>query len=111
MQAVHELLSGGFRPTAIVCVNDYMAIGAMRAVLSHGWSVPRDVSISGFDNIDFSAFTNPPLSTVNIPRQRIGEMVVEALLSHAEGARGSEIVIEPELVVRDSTGPAPQRAD
>ena len=105
MQAVHELYASGFQPDAIVCVNDYMAIGAMRAVRSRGLSVPGDVSITGFDNIEFSEFTNPALTTVNIPRGSIGEMAVRALLQDDQDSSGREIIIEPELVLRDSTGP------
>lgn len=103
MQAAHELLGSGFNPTAVVCVNDYMAIGALRAVRSRGLSVPDDISVTGFDNIEFSEFTNPALTTVNIPRKAIGHMAVEALLK-TDDKPGREIVIEPELVLRDSTG-------
>ena len=105
MQAVHELVRSGFQPSAIVCVNDYMALGAMRAIRLNGLSVPGDVSITGFDNIEFSEFTNPPLTTVNIPREAIGRMAVEALLTEERGPEGQEVVIEPELILRDSTGP------
>jgi DNA-binding LacI/PurR family transcriptional regulator len=102
MQATHELLASGFEPTAIVCVNDYMAIGALRAVHARGLSVPADMSVTGFDNIEFSEFTNPALTTANIPRRAIGEMAVKSLLDQKPGR---EILIEPELVLRDSTGP------
>ncbi len=78
MQAVHELCSSGFNPSAIVCVNDYMAIGAMM---------------------------NPRLTTANIPRSVIGRMAVEALLQAEISSAGQEVSIEPELVLRDSTGP------
>ncbi len=105
MHATYELLSSGFKPTAIVCVNDYMAIGAMRAARSRGLSVPRDLSITGFDNIQLSQFTDPPLTTVNIPREAIGQMAVEALLQEEPSLTGREISIEPELMLRDSTGP------
>jgi LacI family transcriptional regulator len=101
MQTVHELLASGFQPSAIVCVNDCMAIGAMRAVRACGLRVPQDMSITGFDNIEFSEFTNPALTTVNIPRRRIGEMAVEALLQEERDQNGREIIIVPELVLRD----------
>jgi DNA-binding LacI/PurR family transcriptional regulator len=103
MQAVHELFESGFEPTAIVCVNDYMATGAMRAVKARGLKVPDDISITGFDNIEFSEFTDPPLTTVDIPRTAIGRMAVEALLGDGQ-RQGREIMIEPELLLRDSTG-------
>jgi LacI family transcriptional regulator len=104
MQAVHELFESGFAPTAIVCVNDYMATGAMRAVKARGLKVPDDISITGFDNIEFSEFTDPPLTTVDIPRTEIGRMAVEALLGDGRERQGREIMIEPELLLRDSTG-------
>ncbi len=104
MRAVDELFSSGFEPTAIVCVNDYTAIGALRAMRSRGLSVPEDVSIAGFDNIELSQFTNPPLTTANIPRAAIGRLVVEALLQEEISSAGQDITIEPELVLRDSTG-------
>jgi LacI family transcriptional regulator len=104
MQAVHDLFESGFAPTAIVCVNDYMATGAMRAVKARGLKVPDDISITGFDNIEFSEFTDPPLTTVDIPRTAIGRMAVEALLGDGHEWQGREIMIEPELLLRDSTG-------
>jgi LacI family transcriptional regulator len=105
-QAVRELLLSGFRPTAIVCVNDYMAIGVLSELRAQSYSVPADISVTGFDNISLSEFTNPPLTTLNIPREAIGQMAVEALLPDRVGAPiPSEVLFEPEFVVRESTGP------
>lgn len=106
-QAARDLLTSGFRPTAVVCVNDYMAMGVLRELRSHGLIVPTDVSVTGFDNIEFSEFTNPPLTTLNIPRASIGRMAVDALLREPESGSAREILLDPELVVRDSTGAAP----
>jgi LacI family transcriptional regulator len=107
-QAVRDLLISGFRPTAIVCVNDYMAIGVLRELSAHHYSVPADISVTGFDNISLSEFTYPALTTLNIPREAIGQMAVKALLPDRDGAPiPPEVLIEPELVLRDSTGPAP----
>jgi DNA-binding LacI/PurR family transcriptional regulator len=83
-----------------------MAVGVLREVRAHGLSVPGDISITGFDNIEFSEFTNPALTTLNIPRGTIGQMAFEALMRKEEAPR--EILLDPELVVRDSTGPAPK---
>lgn len=102
--AMRELLDSGFRPTAVICVNDFMAIGALRALRERGLRVPEDVSLSGFDNIRLAEFASPPLTTLHIPRERIGRLAYEAL---AVDPAGREVVIDPELVVRDSTGPAP----
>ncbi len=103
--AAHQLLASGFRPTAILCVNDFMALGVMRELRDQGFRIPAEVSVTGFDNIRLSEFVYPALTTVDIPRRRIGRMVFEVLVQ-AEGGSG-EILIEPELLVRESTGRAP----
>lgn len=104
--AVRHLLDQGFRPTAVVCVNDFMALGVLRLLRERGLRVPEDVSVVGYDNIHLSEFTSPALTTVNVPRDRIGHSVCAALLSEGD-SRVREVIIEPELIVRDSTGPAP----
>jgi DNA-binding LacI/PurR family transcriptional regulator len=105
-QAARELLESGFRPTAILCVNDFMAVGVMRELREEGLQIPRDVSVTGFDNIKLAEFCSPPLTTVHIPREQIGHIIFENVLGdgRAEHDTGREIVIDPELVVRDSTG-------
>ncbi|HSB17111.1 MAG TPA: LacI family DNA-binding transcriptional regulator [Bryobacteraceae bacterium] len=107
-QAAHELLASDFRPTAVLCVNDFMALGVIRELRDQGFSVPRDISVTGFDNIQLSEFSNPALTTVNIPRRKIGQMAFEALApKESSGDRPREFVIDPELLVRESTGPPP----
>jgi LacI family transcriptional regulator len=107
-QAARELLLTGFQPTAIVCVNDYMAIGVLSELRASGLPVPGAVSVTGFDNISLSEFTNPALTTLNIPRECIGQMAVKALLREGDSSLiPSEVLLEPELVLRDSAGPAP----
>lgn len=107
VQAVRDVLASGFRPSAVVCVNDYMAVGVLRELRARGISVPGDVSVTGFDNIELADFTNPALTTLHIPRAAIGQMAVEALLQgeRPEAVR-REVLLDPELVVRDSTGVA-----
>jgi DNA-binding LacI/PurR family transcriptional regulator len=107
-QATRMLLSSGYAPSAIVCVNDITAVGALYELRSRGIRVPEDVSVTGFDNVKLSEFCYPALTTVHIPRDRIGQIVVETLLP-ANGravVADPEILIEPEFVLRDSTGPA-----
>ena len=101
--AARRLLAGDFRPTAIVCTNDFMALGVLAELRSHGLAVPCDVSVTGFDNIRLAEYAFPALTTVDVPRAAIGQLCFEALLEET----GRSIVIEPELVVRDSTGIAP----
>jgi LacI family transcriptional regulator len=107
-EAARELLRSGFQPTAIVCVNDFMAIGVLRELRERGLRVPRDVSVTGFDNIRLSQFCSPALTTVHIPREQIGATVFRFLRSDPAQPRpaAQRIVIDPEFIVRDSTGPA-----
>ena len=107
-QAAKTLMSG-FKPTAILCVNDFMAVGVVREMRDQGISVPGDVSVAGFDNISLSEMMYPALTTVHIPRDHIGRTIFQNLTEPIDSQRESrEIVIDPELVVRESTGPAPQ---
>jgi DNA-binding LacI/PurR family transcriptional regulator len=69
--------------------------------------VPEDVSVTGFDNINLSQFCYPALTTVHIPRDQIGQIICDSLIAREGALRAQEIVIDPELVLRDSTGPAP----
>lgn len=107
-QATRELLESGFQPTAILCVNDFMAVGVMRELREQGLQVPKDVSVTGFDNIQLAEFCSPALTTNHIPRDRIGHIMLDNLLGDAQGEQGigRETVIDPELVVRETTGVA-----
>jgi LacI family transcriptional regulator len=109
--ATRDLLATGFEPTAIVCVNDFMAVGVLRELREHGLRIPQDVSVTGFDNIKLSEFSSPPLTTVHIPRQQIGHIAFECLVPGRNSPRipGRDIVIDPEFVVRESTGPAKKK--
>lgn len=107
-QATRNLLASGFRPSAIICVNDFMALGVLRALRESGIAVPEDVSVVGYDNIGLSEFASPALTTVDVFRDRIGHAVATALLQSRGISEGEirDIIIQPELIVRDSTGPA-----
>ncbi len=95
--------------TGIICASDPMALGAIRAVRRAGKSVPRDVSVVGFDDSALMNCTDPPLTTVRQPIEPMGRMVIELLVGQIAGATVSheEYFFEPELVVRGSSGPAP----
>jgi len=109
-QATRALLSGSFDPTAIICVNDVTAVGALRELRERGLRVPQDISVTGFDNVKLSEFCYPALTTVHIPRERIGHIISDFLVPKAgKPAADAEIVIDPEFVLRDSTGPVPGR--
>lgn len=95
--------------SAIVCGSDMMALGAVRAARSRGLHVPRDVSVVGYDDSSLIAFTDPPLTTIRQLVQPMGHAAVRALIDEIAGvpAPRAEFVFRPELVVRSSTGPAP----
>ena len=98
--------------TAIFAANDEMALGVMRAMFEAGREVPRDVSIIGFDDVPFARYLTPPLTTVRQDFEEIGERSVQMLLDAIGGVDDTRVraAITPELVVRDSTGPAVIRA-
>jgi DNA-binding LacI/PurR family transcriptional regulator len=108
-RAVRRLLTSRFRPTAIMCVNDFMAIGVLRELRDQGLRVPGDVSVTGCDNISLSEYVHPTLTTIHIPRDDIGRMVFESLLPSGNSTTGNgcELVVEPEFLVRESTAPPP----
>ena len=106
-RAARGLLARSPRPTALVCVNDVMAVGALREVRARGLRAPEDVSVTGFDNITLAQFSVPTLTTVHIPRGQIGRIICDCLM-RSDTATEHEFVVEPEFVVRDSTGPAPR---
>jgi DNA-binding LacI/PurR family transcriptional regulator len=94
--------------TALLAYNDISAIGAIRAFQEAGLQIPKDVSVVGFDDISVAVHNNPPLTTVRQPLESMGESAARYLLERIENHRPwvPKIVIEPELVVRGSTGPA-----
>jgi len=107
-QATRMLLSSGYHPTAIICVNDITAVGALKELRDRGLRVPEDVSVTGFDNVKLSEFCCPTLTTLHIPRDRIGHIICDALIPQPGKAAitGQEVVIDPEFMLRDSTGAA-----
>jgi len=99
--------------TAIFCFNDIAAIGAIRALKDAGLTVPGHVSVVGFDDIQSAAYSTPSLTTVRQPLLEMGRRGAQTLLDRiANGERDfpAEIVMAPELVIRESTGPAPARS-
>jgi DNA-binding LacI/PurR family transcriptional regulator len=95
--------------TALFAYNDISAIGAIWAFREAGLRIPEDVSVLGFDDIPAAAFNNPGLTTVRQPLERMGQIAAKTLIDLIEGKAQyvSEIAIEPELVVRASTGRIP----
>jgi LacI family transcriptional regulator len=97
--------------TALFAYNDISAIGSLWAFHEAGLRVPEDISVIGFDDIPGAEFASPPLTTVRQPLLRMGQIAAQTVVDLIEG-RGEyvpEIAIEPELVVRKSTGPVSAR--
>jgi DNA-binding LacI/PurR family transcriptional regulator len=93
--------------TAIVAGSDYMALGVLRALIEQGIRVPEDVSLVGFDDLDFCQYITPPLTTVQLDRAAMGRGAVQKLVSIIEGAEPSPLIIPTQLIIRKSTGPVP----
>jgi DNA-binding LacI/PurR family transcriptional regulator len=95
--------------TAVFCFNDIAAIGAIRALKDSGLRVPEDVSVVGFDDIQSAAYNTPSLTTVRQPLFEMGQRGAQILLeriANREASYPAEVVMAPELVIRESTGPA-----
>ncbi|ACQ80036.1 transcriptional regulator, LacI family [Beutenbergia cavernae DSM 12333] len=107
--AGRELVREGY--TAIVCGSDLMALGAIRAVRSAGLRVPEDVSVIGYDDSPLMPFTDPPLTTLRQPVEAMSQAAVNTLLAEIAGSPARpELLFDPELIVRGSTGPVPKAA-
>ena len=109
---VKQLLSRTRDFTAIFCFNDIAAIGAIRALKDAGLGVPEDVSVVGFDDILGSSYHTPSITTVRQPLEEMGRQGAKILLErieHPSKVFGSEIVLKPELIVRESTAAAKAR--
>ena len=105
----------GAPPSAVLCSNDLTAIGAMGAITERGLRIPQDISVIGYDDIQISAFTNPALTTLRLPRTEVATVAFRSLYNArtlVDGAprHGDDRVFEPELIIRQSTGPARELA-
>ncbi len=106
--ALHRLMrgKGAAAPTAVMCMNDILAYGALLAAAELGLDVPRDVSVTGFDDLDFAASLSPSLTTVRIPAEAIGNAAAAWLVDSLEGRQPAlPPLLVAELVIRKSTGP------
>lgn len=111
-EAMKAILSQTQIPTAVVTANDLTAIGALRSAHEHGLRIPEDISIAGFDDIEMSGIVYPPLTTLRISRKQYADMLLEALSTADKDLTkpGRQFAVPTELVIRESTGPAPVHA-
>lgn len=112
VKAVHILLEqhgpDGF-PTALLCGNDFNAVGAISALEDEGLRIPEDVSVVGYDNTSLAALRHVSLTTVDQPRHEMGRLAIEALLQRVRGKRDAPVhhLLHPSLVLRSTTAPPP----
>ncbi|MEV1175706.1 substrate-binding domain-containing protein [Nonomuraea sp. NPDC049784] len=102
-EAALERLSLRKGPTALFCVNDTVALGGLER---RGITVPHDMAVMGYDDVEFAALLSPSLTAVRQPKHQLGQAAAELLLTDARGDAGhwhQEIVFQPELMVRAST--------
>ncbi|MCU4677248.1 LacI family transcriptional regulator [Catenovulum sp. 2E275] len=110
VEQTKKLLLFKDRPTAIFCFCDLMAMGAIKVLHDHGYSVPRDMSVIGFDDIKFAEYTYPAISTIRQPVDEIGKTCMHQLYQLLKGKPAEKYIeLKTELIVRDSTGPAPRK--
>jgi DNA-binding LacI/PurR family transcriptional regulator len=105
---MNQLLQLPSQPTAVVACNDLMALGAISAAQKHGLVVGRDVVVTGFDDIPLAEHSHPSLTTVCQPIYDIGRRICGMLIELLQGNELAErhILLEPELVIRESSGKA-----
>jgi DNA-binding LacI/PurR family transcriptional regulator len=105
--AVRAILAQPQVPSVIFCGSDLIAMGAMSALEDVGISVPGDISVIGIDDISFAFLARPPLTTISVPRERLGTIAFEALekMLKLKRRKGGEFYLETELIVRKSTAP------
>lgn len=111
LAALNHFLNLPQRPTAIFCFNDMLAIGVLDGLRTAGLHIPEDISVVGFDNIIFSAYTNPPLTTLDQPKHYIGAEAARLILGLLDPLTGEEVPeqeiqkLKGRLLVRQSTAP------
>ncbi|QGZ39816.1 transcriptional regulator, LacI family [Pseudoduganella flava] len=99
-----SIMLGADHPDALVCYNDLMALGFMKAAQTLGFRIPADISVTGFDNILYGNYTSPPLTTVDLHSERMGVAAMEKLLDAIDGRPTAPFtLIEPQLILRGST--------
>ncbi len=104
---IKKIIADGRRFTAVVCFNDVSAMGTVRALHDCGLRVPEDVSVIGYDDIQAASYHVPSLTTIRQPLRKMGRIAARTLLDRLGGAKAPGLLlVEPELVIRESTGPA-----
>ncbi|MBO6757369.1 MAG: LacI family DNA-binding transcriptional regulator [Roseibium sp.] len=107
-EAFRALMAGSDRPTAVMCGNDVLAVGALRAAIELGLNVPGDVSITGFDDIELASVAPVPLTTIHVPHRRMGRQAARMLIDMLAGKTPTKgVELEVSMCLRETLGPAP----
>ncbi|MCH2069642.1 MAG: LacI family DNA-binding transcriptional regulator [Shimia sp.] len=107
-RAFRQVMTEAPQTTAVMCVNDVLAVGALRAVREMGMKVPDDLSLTGFDDIEIATLAEPPLTTVHVPHREMGRCAADMLLQILRGDQnGHTLELATEIRIRQSLGPAP----
>jgi LacI family transcriptional regulator len=104
--AVKQILANHKDTTAIICTSDYYTLGVIRALHELRINVPRDISVVSFNNNDFSSFTMPAITTVDLKYQEVGKEAARMVLRLIRKEKVSPVMIEPELCIRETSGPS-----
>ncbi|AYC21162.1 Ribose operon repressor [Dickeya dianthicola] len=105
-RAMQQLLALPERPDAVFTSNDAMAVGVYRALYEAGLSIPDDMAVVGYDDIELARYLSPPLTTIHQPKDELGELAIDTLFHRLEhpDAEHNVLVLTPELIIRDSVG-------
>ena len=97
------------RPTAVMAINDLTAVGVIKGLMKSGCRIPQDISVTGFDDTRLAEYSNPSITTVDVHRDKLGQIAADALheLSTSDNPHGKDYQISAELIVGDSSGPVP----
>ena len=101
-----KLLGAKIKPTAVFCANDLLALGLMRALIKRGISIPGDMALVGYDDVEFASVLSTPLTSIRQPKYELGRTAAELLLDEANNPtvhQHKHIVYQPELIVRESS--------
>lgn len=108
VRAARDLLSLPDRPTALFCISDVIALGALRAAEDMGLRVPEDLTVVGFDDVEYATMFRPMLTTVSQPCYQLGKTSCELLLEQLNGLPARSVFLEHKIVLRDSSAGVPK---
>lgn len=105
--AMKKLLNTCNNVTAVFCLNDLMALGAMKAIREAGLKIPQDISVVGCDDVFFTSCIDPALTTLSVQKEEMGKEAMIQLLNQMNKGTKEDVLLDVDFVIRDSTGPAP----